>query len=128
MLVLICGRCRAGKTTYSRNYRNVIHLDNVSRHCLERYPKVLEIVTMLDDVTVDGIYDTAEKRIGLLSAYKGDMSVCLYMDTPLETIASRMNARNVRFIVPKIFEPPTYEEGWDEIWIVRDNEKHLMER
>ena len=117
-LTLICGRSRAGKTTYSKRYDNVIHLDS---HGMppQSYPRVL---TKLGDgeVVVEGIYDTAELRIELLNAYKGQgKRVCIWLDTPLDVIKSRFF--HVPSKHPYPFEPPTYSEGWDEIIVIRGN-------
>ena len=122
MITLICGRCRAGKTTYSKQFENVIHLDDLSVRARERYPNVLKVVSgRTDDIVVEGVYETAQYREELLRAYKGDGAKCIWLDTPLEVIARRMmpiGKPNTHFVVPKVFEPPTYAEGWDEIEVI----------
>ena len=137
MITLICGRCQAGKTTYSKRFENVVHLDTVARNGRERYPKVLEIVSQrADDVVVDGVYEKAEYRTELLRAYKGQGSRCIWINTPVEVIAERMLPHfphshmkpNVHFVVPKHFEEPTYSEGWDEIIIIRNGEETHLPR
>ena len=117
-LTLICGRSRAGKTTYAKRYDNVIHLDSHGR-LSQSYPRVL---TKLGDgdVVVEGIYDTAELRTELLNAYKGQgKRVCIWLDTPLDVIKSRFF--HVPSKHPYPFEPPTYSEGWDEIIVIRSD-------
>lgn len=131
MITLICGRCQAGKTTYSKRFENVIHLDTVAIRGRDRYPKVLEIVSrQMDDIIVEGVYEKAEYRTELLHAYKGFGARCIWIDTPVEVIAERMQSRfshphmkqNEYLVVPKHFEPPTYSEGWDEIIILKGDE------
>ena len=123
MITLVCGRCRAGKTTYSKQFENVIHLDTAAKSGRDRYPSVLRLVSeQTGDVVVEGIYDTAEKRRALLDAYAGEGSRCIWLDTPLEVISGRMGlpaGRHHLSVVPREFEPPTYDEGWDEIEVMR---------
>lgn len=123
MLTLICGRGRAGKTTYSRAFENVIHLDTVARSGRDRYPAVLRMVSeATGDVVVEGIYDTAERRRALVGAYAGEGARCVWLDTPAEVIASRMCkwiGHRTPPVIPREFEPPTYDEGWDEIEVIR---------
>lgn len=119
MIKLICGRSRAGKTTYSKQFADVIHLD----YCggiLTCYDKVNEKVSCQDgDVIVEGIYDTAEKRTALLNAYKGEgKKICIWLDTPIDVIEARYWKWKPRTF-PTPFEPPTSAEGWDEIIIRR---------
>lgn len=129
MITLICGRCRAGKTTFSKRFPDVIHLDAVSRSGRERYTKVLELVSQrTDDVVVDGVYDKKEYRAELLKAYAGTGARCIWIDTPLEIIAERSAPHFYRhhtksgthFVMPKHFDEPTYDEGWDEIIVIKE--------
>ena len=131
MITLICGRCNAGKTTYSMRFDDVIHLDLVARSGRERYPKILELVSQrTDDVVVDGVYEKTEYRTDLINAYKGNGTRCIWLDTPVEIIAERSIPRCARshvkphgFIaIPRHFDEPTLDEGWDEIIIIRGNE------
>lgn len=119
MFTLICGRCRAGKTTYSQRYDNVIHLDDVSKSGRERYPKVREIVANhAGDIVVEGVYDKKEYREELLNARKHQWTRCIWLNTPTDVLLQRMgNGR----IVPRHFEPPTYSEGWDEIIVIGES-------
>lgn len=111
MLTLICGMPRAGKTTYSKRYENVIHFDGLW------HVKVLELVAQSsDDVVVEGLYFHANDRIRLLNAYRGEGKKCIWLDTPLEVRKTRPMWRQW---ADPIFEPPTINEGWDEIMIIR---------
>ena len=113
MLTLVCGRSRAGKTTYCERYRSVLHLDSYGLHPFSS-SRLLEKIEHADgDIVVDGIFDKAERRRALLYAYKGGGPyICIWLDTPLDVIESRF-CKGAR--LPHIFEPPTYAEGWDEI-------------
>ena len=124
---LICGRSRAGKTTYSKHIHNVIHLDNYGIGD-RPYPKVIDKVRQMDeDVTVEGIYDTAERRMALLDAFRGDgKKTCIWLDTDLDEIERRFG-RWKPSSLPHKFEPPTYDEGWDEIIVVKDGKEGLLE-
>ena len=133
MLTLICGRSRAGKTTYSQRYSDVLHCDSVRAKVGEKYPKIYKIVSQHDgDVILDGLFETEEKRIGLLQAYKGDSpKQCIWLDTDIKTIALRTtNGRSdsPKHARPHLFEPPTIEEGWDEIIIIRGEHEQRISK
>lgn len=112
MLILICGHPRAGKTTYSQRYENVIHLDTTYGYMGSRYKGVCKVVENLTDAVVEGVYWTKRQRQELLEACadKG-RKVCIWLDTPLEVRQKREGYLKHK----ENFEPPTYEEGWDEI-------------
>lgn len=120
MLSLICGMPRAGKTTYSKRYDNVIHLDGIGYHQVKRM--VAEITT---DVAVDGIYNDSRTRERLATAYKGNGRRCIWIDTPLEIRKTRPMWQEY---LGMEFEPPTFEEGWDEIIIIRGEHEQRISR
>ena len=102
MITLICGLPRAGKTTYSERYDNVIHLDTSGA-----YHGVIQRIKHRDnDIIVEGVYSKITERKALLQAYKGIGSKCIWLNTPDE----------IRRLRPgwdkwcdKPFEPPTLE-------------------
>lgn len=118
MLTLICGLSRAGKTTYSSLFENVIHLDE----CIMGfhggpYTGVLKCLADIGDkdVVVEGIYDTPERRSRLIDGYMGNGPFkCIWMNTPDEV----RRTRNGHFGTEKHFDPPTTDEGWDEIVVI----------
>lgn len=123
MLTLICGIPNAGKTTYSKGYRNVLHLDRMSPHrFVDKYTECARQASLYDgDVTVEGIYSTREFRKALLEACEEqERKVCIWLDTPLDKCVEREEGYRKR---PNLmvmmhhhnFEPPSYDEGWDEI-------------
>ena len=132
MLTLICGRSRAGKTTYSQRYADVLHCDSVHAHMGEKYPKIYELVSHEDDIVLDGLFETAEMRIGLLHAYKGDApKKCIWLDTDIKTVALRTThgrSDSEKYARPHIFEPPTFDEGWDEIIIIRGDDEQRISK
>lgn len=117
MLTLICGLPNSGKSTLSEQYPNVIHLDDVMS-----YRKVAEMVSTSDDVTVEGIYIIHQTRRELANAYKGDKKVCIWLDVPMEECLARENRGRSKLFIRNcamLFEPPTYDEGWNEIVVMR---------
>lgn len=120
MLTLICGLPRAGKTTYSERFEKVIHLDDYIHLPMSlRYERCNKNAQTKEDVAVDGIYHTANLRIQLVRLYQGDGLKCVWLDTPLEIKKQRcgyVSAMNFHF------EPPTLDEGWDEIIIIRGDD------
>ena len=126
MIKLICGMSRAGKTTYSKQFEDVIHLD----YCggiITCYDRASEKVSNANgDVIIEGVYNTVERRKALLSAFNGEgKRVCVWLNTELETIASRTFDHIPK---PTYFEPPTLDEGWDEIIIIRGNDEQRINR
>ena len=111
MLVLICGLPRAGKTTYSERFENVIHLDTC-----HAYRGVIHAMRGAEDVVVEGVYNYRHLREELIGAYEGNGSKCIWLDTPDEVRRMREGWCEA---CDKPFEPPTYDEGWDEIRTIR---------
>ena len=121
MLVLICGVGRAGKSTYSEAFEDVIHFDLVGRMA-ERYRNINEIVSHKDNAVIEGIYDRKEFRIELLKAYKGNDKRCIWLNTPKSVVLERMAKDGIPVTQEHFyFEPPTYSEGWDEIIVIGEN-------
>lgn len=120
MLTLICGMPRAGKTTYSQRYSNVIHCDGIGYHNVKSM--VSEII---DDVAVDGIYNDSRIRERLATVYTGKGKRCIWVDTPLEVRKTRPMWQPYRGLE---FTPPTLDEGWDEIIIMRGDEVERISR
>lgn len=114
MLILICGHSRAGKTTFSQRFKNVIHLDDV--HSFTAVIRMIENIT--DDVVVEGIYYSPRERKELLSHYRGTGARVICIDTSQEVREARMKHK-FRHSYPFLY--PTYEEGWDKIIIIRSD-------
>lgn len=115
MLTLVCGLPNAGKTTYSQRFGNVIHLDSMW------YPHVKKEVSQMEDAVVEGCYCKRSLRLDLLKVAKGE-KVCIFLDTPESECFRRAEGRgNAASVLQHIrmMEPPTLEEGWDEIIIIR---------
>ena len=110
MMVLICGQPNAGKTTYSKRFKNVVHFDDY----IGRYEDGYRIVESMDDVCVEGLFTKRKTRLALLKAYKGNDKVCYWIDTPIEVCKERADFKGTRH-----FEPPSYDEGWDEIKVIK---------
>ena len=121
MLTLICGLPRAGKTTYSERFDDVIHLDTSGA-----YKGVIHRLKYKDgDIIVEGVYHTQRQRKDLIQAYKGQGFKCIWLDTPQEVRRYR-HGWDKHCDFP--FEPPTLEEGWDEIIIIRGNNEQCSYR
>ena len=125
MLTLICGIPNAGKTTFSFSFVNVIHLDD---H--KGTTEVCELVGGMEgSVVVEGVFGSPEKRKRLLESYKGEGSRCYFLDVPLRESIRRENRGRSRFILENAyrrFEPPTHDEGWDEIIRIENGKLHTV--
>ena len=117
-MILIMGHPNAGKTTYSSRYKAVLHLDEFP------FPKFLncnEAVKKTDgNVVVEGIYNLRCRREKLLEMVKGKpcKNICIWLDTPIEECLKRENRGRNAQTINSFLQPPTLEEGWDEIIIV----------
>ena len=115
MLTLICGIPNAGKTTFSERWsKSVVHLDETEGGCRA----IREMVSRADgDITVEGVYLHHQQRRELARAYDG-AKLCIWLDTPLDVCIEREDRGRGTLITrncAKLFEPPTLDEGWDEI-------------
>ena len=144
MLCVLCGCCGSGKTTLSRQLAEQY---NAKLYCFDNlpnshHPKYAESVRnkMWQDIAVDlnegkkiivdDLHTRLRWRKGLLS-YVSDISCqknLIVMNTPLEECLKRNANRQYKlpeFVVENTFknyEPPTLDEGWDEIIVINDNE------
>ena len=121
-MILICGIPNAGKTTYSARFENVLHFDDVKggRH---RRDKVVDAVAENNSLVVEGVYPTAKERRRLPAA-STERNVCIWLDVPVDEcvrreLAGRNRSEHMVIWASERFEPPTLEEGWDEIVIIR---------
>lgn len=95
-------------------------------HCLQHkeliFP-VMQTLTNNQSVIIDSVFTYAKWRKQILDAISNICcnKICIYMDTPLDECIRR-NARRSKplpeFVVRSIYnsiEPPSINEGWDEI-------------
>lgn len=126
-MIVVCGLPNAGKTTYSAKYSNIIHFDSIShRNPDEQFKKCSRLVAdAKEDICVEGVYNSKKRRRELLDVCKRQKKVCIWIDTPIEECIKRENRDRPSSLVEhhaKIFEPPTLDEGWDEIIRIREGE------
>lgn len=116
-MILIIGYPNAGKTTYSTQFDNVLHLDDFPP---SKFLNCNEAVRQADgEVVVEGIYNLRCRRKKLLEAAKKDeKKVCIWLNTPIEECIRRENRGRPRQVVTGPFQAPTLDEGWDEIIVV----------
>lgn len=121
MLTIIIGLPNAGKTTYANRFKEVLHYDDIMR---------LDTKTRYDMYAkasvIEGIYLTRRSRRIVLNCWRKRLGkrVCVWVDTPLDVCLEReREGRNRSETVvlhnAKLFQPPTLDEGWDEIIIVK---------
>ena len=118
-MTLIIGLSNAGKTTYSQKYDNVLHLDDFP---FNKFLNCNEAVRKSDgNVVVEGIYNLRCRRKKLLEAVKGKpcKNICIWLNTPLEECLKR-DGRSEEIVMQgyRMFQPPTLDEGWDEIIVI----------
>lgn len=125
-MILICGLPNSGKTSYSKQYKNVVHLDDymVEGKKAKEYFSICNKVAknLGDNVVIEGVYNTARLRKKLLSLFPDSKNTCIYLDTDYdECIKRESRGRDLEIINMwnKIFEKPSVDEGWDKIIIVK---------
>lgn len=123
-MILIIGIPNAGKTQYSSHYETVIHFDDVWSRNVYQY--LADEVKKNNDICIEGVFGKASNRIILISESK-TKNTCIWLDTPLEICLSRERSGRKRSDHLVIwsndeFEPPTLDEGWDEIIIIRGDD------
>lgn len=119
MLTLICGLPRAGKTTYSAQFPNVIHLDTSGAYRGVEH----KIKSISGDIVVEGVYHKREQRERIIKAYGGDGFKCIWLNTPQEI---RRTRRGWDKRCDFTFDPPTYSEGWDEIIVIGEDDGNIQ--
>lgn len=117
MLTLICGIPNAGKTTYSnKHYPAALHNDALVRNG----QNVVEIIRdAAGDICIEGVFSSPMHRRPIADAYAG-RKVCIWLDTSLEDCLRRENRNRSERLLKmyhRCFQPPSYDEGWDEIII-----------
>lgn len=130
MLTLIIGVPNAGKTTYSdKNFENVLHMDDLVSEGKHTAYVIDCIENCEGDICVEGVYYAPGSRKRIADAYNG-YKQCIWLDTPIDECKRRENRRRPLFIIDnsyRMFKPPTLDEGWDEVIIIRpDGEEHLV--
>ena len=114
MLILICGRPRAGKTTLSTYFKCIVtHADYIQyRGCA--------IATKRNDkICCEGIFSSIASRNMILNEANG-YKTCVWLDTSKDLRQKRLGVKELQH--DYYFRPPTLDEGWDKIIIVKDND------
>lgn len=128
-LTLFCGCPASGKSTLSKQIAEQHNAERISfderKYILhkEMIPPILEALTDGKNVVVDSVFSHVRQRTLVLDAVKDIpcRKVLIYMTTPLdECLRRNANRKNhlPDFVVESFFnsiEPPTLDEGWDEI-------------
>lgn len=120
-MIVICGLPNAGKTTYSARYENVVHYDDLGMTTAQRHNYLKEIVKNDEKIVCEGVFGEHKMREDLCRSATG-RKTCIWIDTPADVCRQRENRGRPTAIVDvheKMFHPPTLDEGWDEIVVVK---------
>ena len=127
MIILICGLPRAGKTTYSKRYEKdcrVLHLDDYGGNN-SGHMRCNSKADTFEDVVIEGVYNRADWRKSLIRPHYNTYKKCIWLDTPIEIKRTRHGyCSHCEYE----FEPPTLDEGWDEIIIIRGEHEQRISR
>lgn len=130
-MILICGIPNSGKTTYSQRFDNVVHMDEVASKG-RASSRLCEIVSAsTEDVCVEGVFISRQQRKQLVDSCNHKNNVCIWLDTPLDECILRENrgrSPNLMANCHACMQPPTLDEGWDEIIIIRGNDEQRINR
>ena len=115
-MILIMGLPNSGKTTFSEMFDNTVHYDEIMND-----KNLLHIISHSD--ICEGIFNTSKSRRKILEENTDNFNVCVWMDTPLDVCLSRESkrGRGIGVVLHQydILEPPTLDEGWNIIVIIR---------
>lgn len=128
-LYLFCGAPASGKSTLSKQIAEQHNAERISfdeRHYMrhnEMISPIVEALTNGENVVADSVFAYVKQRKMILDAVKDIpcRKVLIHMTTPLdECLRRNANRKNhlPDFVVESFFqsiEPPTLDEGWDEI-------------
>lgn len=129
-LYITCGLPGSGKTTLSeqlsKNYNLKLYCFDKLKRTFDRYTiiKNIEKDLMEFDVIMDDLFLTQKSRLFLLENINVSCEkIVLVLNTPLEVCIQRNEQRDFRdylsedFIrdLQKRYQPPSYDEGWDDI-------------
>ena len=128
-LYVMCGVPASGKSTLSKkiaNEQNLVRFSLDEMGYIRQHKLIPHVVDALKEgksVIADSLYTKEKWRTELLQAVKfiGCRSVLLRMSTPLDECIRRNAGRENAlpdFVIEDIYnsiEPPSLEEGWDEI-------------
>lgn len=85
----------------------------------------------MDDVTIEGYFGRRNERDRVRESHDG-YSRCIFIDISVEESIRRENRNRHPQILrnaSRFFEPPTLDEGWDELIIIRgDNDVQCYRR
>ena len=131
-MVLIIGIPNAGKTTYSARFPKVVHFDAIKGRGIKRFDNIVEMVRADNSLCVEGVYEKAKERTSLVKASK-EKNTCIWLDVPVDVCVERERngrKRSGQMVIwaSEEFEPPTLDEGWDEIIIIRGNNEQCNRR
>lgn len=127
IMILICGIPNAGKTTFSKRFENVVHYDFVRGSNKTRMNKIVDMLHDDPTICVEGVLGLASFRKRLVDA-SPIRNTCIWLNTPLDTCVERertgrQRSENMVRWAYDDFEPPTSDEGWDEIIIITPESK-----
>jgi Shikimate kinase len=115
-LIVVIGLPNAGKTTYSERFTDVLHYDEISKYSRAERE---DIYRSFHGNCIEGIYNSKQSRERLLSCLEDNSrKVCVWIDTTEDECIRRENRGRPSRLVSlhaETFEPPTLDEGWDEI-------------
>lgn len=128
-LIVFCGIPASGKTTLSKQVAEEYKANRYSfdeMHCLqhkELIPYIKQFLKNGNNVVVDSTYTLKRARTDLLEAVKDIecRKTLIFMNTPLDECIRRNKQRKhpvSQHLVEAIsssMQPPSIDEGWDEI-------------
>lgn len=135
-LYVFCGNAGSGKSTLSKKLakeHNAIRISFDENGFLQHKELIYPTIELLQDkknVVVDALFVRKTSRKMILDSVKNIdcKRILIFMNTSLEECIHRNTQRPnplPEFMVRDIYnsiEPPTFDEGWDEIIVVNNDE------
>ena len=134
MIIVLCGLPGSGKTTLSyelskkydaKAYSYDDFLQSNKGETLKDFYQYLYQQALVENIIIDTINLRVKIRLSLLKSLKDikKSKILIVMTTPVEECVRRNNKRQRKdcvtdsmiYYLNNEYEPPTFDEGWDEI-------------
>lgn len=120
-IVCVMGYPNSGKTTYSKNYSTIIHLDDYPYIDTIIANNIINTITTDEDVCIEGdkLNHISFRQIFLpilFNKFKYANKICVFLDTPKNICVYRENrGRHINQMLMYNIDQPSFDEGWDDI-------------
>lgn len=131
MIIFITGLPNSGKSYFTKNIKNCIHLDNYivdGYHGNHPHKDIDDMLKQYQNVFIEGILPMPGQRKIFFHKYFKHNIICVYLDTDKDIIFSR-NTRYTKEVLQQFFNcfnPPQLNEGYLSLVTIKNNDEQMM--